>query len=65
MFPWGDASTVQAYAVGDAIYSGECRGAVVSVDGRLISVVWSDGDRGEIIYPIDADYLHKGFPWQP
>lgn len=72
MFPWGDTRTETdphhecTYAVGDAVYSGNCRGTVTQVStvvGRLISVVWSDGD-GEIIYPMDALYLRKAFPWE-
>lgn len=58
---------VPTYAVGDAIYSGNCRGTVTKVStvvARLISVVWSDGDGGEIIYPMDATYLRKGLPWE-
>lgn len=57
------------YAVGETIFSGpgtECRGTVTKVStvvGRLISVVWSDGD-GEIIYPMDAPYLRKALPWE-
>lgn len=69
MFPWGDApaeNKKHAYAVGDAIYSGNCRGRVTQVStvvAPLISVVWDDGD-GEIIYPMDAPYLRKGMPWE-
>lgn len=71
MFPWSDAPTdehhVCKYAVGDAIYSHKCRGIVIKVStvvGRLISVVWNDGDGGEIIYPMDAEYLRKAMPWE-
>jgi hypothetical protein len=71
MFPWGDASEtdphhVPRYAVGDTIFSGDCRGKVVHVStvvGRLISVVWDDGD-GEIVYPMDAPYLRPAMPWE-
>ena len=70
MFPWCDTQSnehhVCKYAVGDRIYKGQDRGTVVKVStvvGRLISVVWDDGDE-EIIYPMDADYLSRGFPWQ-
>lgn len=72
MYPWGDAQRnidheTTSYAVGDAIYSGSCRGIVTHVStvvARLVSVVWSDGDGGEIIYPMDATYLRKGMPWE-
>lgn len=70
MYPWSDAPTnphhICKYAVGDAIYNGKCRGIVVKVStvvSRLISVVWEDGD-GEIIYPMDAEYLRKAMPWE-
>lgn len=71
MYPWGNppaAHHVPAYAVGDTIFSGTCRGTVTHVStvvARLISVVWSDSDDGkEIIYPMDAPYLRKGMPWE-
>jgi len=59
MFPWSDTSAVQAapFAVGDAIYSGTCRGAVVAVDAdkATMGVVWEDSDDGKpITYPMDA-----------
>lgn len=68
MFPWchSYASTQTAsYAVGDAVYSGECRGTVVAVDAdkATMGVIWNDGD-SEITYPMDASYLRKGLPWQ-
>lgn len=74
MYPWGDtfefdiqAHETPKYAVGDVLFSGDCRGTVTQVStvvGRLISVVWSDGDGGEIIYPMDAAYLRKALPWE-
>lgn len=75
MFPWGDTRPLIiddhhecTYAVGDAIFSGDCRGTVTHVStvvARLISVVWSDSkDGAEIIYPMDATYLRKGLPWE-
>lgn len=69
MLPWGDAPedqhTVYRYAVGDTVCSGDCRGAVVSVDAEqaTMGVVWSDGD-GTIVYPTDAEFLRKVFPWE-
>lgn len=67
VFPWSDPPAASDYAVGDAIYSGDCRGTVVHVStvvAPLISVVWSDGDGGEIIYPMNATYLRKAMPWE-
>lgn len=69
MFPWGDAPNTNdapGYAVGNAVYSGKCRGTVVSVDTATatMGIVWSDGDGGAITYPIDADYLRKALPWE-
>lgn len=67
MFPWSDTPGAPTYAVGDIVYSGDCRGAVVHVStvvAPLISVVWSDGDGGPIIYPMNATYLRKALPWE-
>lgn len=74
MFPWSDAppeisrSDAASFAVGDAVYSGHCRGAVVSVDENenAMGVIWDDsGERyGVITYPIDATYLRKALPWE-
>lgn len=67
MYPWGDAPTVEppAYAVGSAVYSGDCRGTVVAVDAEqaTLGIVWSDGD-GPITYPIEAPFLRKAHPWE-
>jgi hypothetical protein len=68
MFPWCDPSEHDepAYAVGDTVYSGDCRGTVVAVDEdkATMGVVWSDSDDGKpITYPIDASYLRKKMPW--
>lgn len=73
VFPWSDAQPVEvaAYAVGGTVYSGDCRGAVVSVDAKqgTMGVVWEDAntelDRDpSITYPIDATYLRKALPWE-
>lgn len=67
VFPWGDAPAAPSYAVGDAIYSGTCRGTVVSVDAEhnTMAVAWSDNeDGGAINYPIEASYLRREFPWE-
>ncbi len=68
MFPWSDTQTTeQGYTVGEAIYSGACRGTVVAVDAEkaTMGVVWEDSDDGKpITYPIDAPYLQKAMPWQ-
>jgi hypothetical protein len=74
MFPWCDTQAsahapeeLSAYAVGDAVYSGECRGTVVTVDAEkaTMGVVWSDSDDGKpITYPMDASYLRRKMPWE-
>jgi hypothetical protein len=71
MPPWGDASTSlqgqPAFAVGDTIYSGNSPepGTVVSVDAdeATMAVKWRDVG-GAIIYPLDATYLRKAYPWE-
>lgn len=65
--PWSDARAATPYAVGDVIYSGNSPepGRVVSVGDEHISVVWGDGgDDGGIVYPADATYLRKAYPWE-
>lgn len=67
VFPWSDPPAAPRFSVGDVVYSGECRGTVVSVDATagLISVEWSDSrDGGAIVYPMEADYLRKAMPWE-
>lgn len=66
MHPWRDAPTTAAYAVGDVVCSGDCRGVVVAVDAdkATMGVVWSDGDEYPITYPMDASYLRKRMPWE-
>ena len=66
MYPWRDtpaATETPAYAVGDAVYSGDCKGTVVAVGEITMDVIWSDGD-SPITYPIDAGYLRKAMPWE-
>lgn len=68
MYPWGNTSTAQAaatHAVGNVVYSGACRGTVVSVDGDTMEIIWDDSDNDSTIrYPIDAPYLRKAMPWE-
>lgn len=71
MFPWGHAPTEvsgpnDGFRLGGAIYSGDTGGRIVSMDyaNGTMGVVWSDGDGGEITYPLDADYLRSAFPWE-
>lgn len=73
MFPWSDAPAEvsrpdDAWRVGSVVYSGECRGTVVSVDEseNAMGIIWDDnGDKhGAITYPMDATYLRKGLPWE-
>jgi hypothetical protein len=67
MPPWGDAPAAPAFAVGDTIYSGNSPepGTVVSVDAAeaTMGVKWRDVG-GAIIYPLDATYLRKAYPWE-
>lgn len=65
VFPWGNPPAAPGYAVGEPVYSGSCRGTVVSVDGDagLMQIVWSDGHH-PITYPLEADYLRKAMPWE-
>ncbi len=58
-----DTPTTTTYTVGDTIYSGDCRGTVVSVGADTMEIVWSDGE-GAITYPIEAEFLYKAWPWQ-
>jgi len=65
--PWGNTQASR-FTMGDRIFSGASRGKVADVDTSgtyaLISVVWDDGNGGEIVYPMDADYLRKALPWE-
>ena len=54
--PWAISSTVASAEASSP--------KLVQWSQRLISVVWDDGDGGEIIYPMDASYLSKRLPWQ-
>lgn len=80
MYPWGDARNVSGvaseiprsepapsrarFAVGDEVYSGACRGTVISVAGQYMQIQWDDGEYGPVTYPVDADYLTEKMPWQ-
>jgi hypothetical protein len=73
VFPWSDAPTALPgpcpYAVGDVVYSGKNPepGTVVSVDATAgtFAIIWRNtADFGAIVYPIDASYLRKAFPWE-
>lgn len=60
-----DGSRHAGYAVGSTVYSGDCRGTVVTVGETTMGVVWSDSDDGKpITYPIDAPYLRGAMPWE-
>lgn len=60
----GDAPTAQpAYAVGDSVRSGDCKGTVAAVAEWTFEIVWEDGD-SPITYPIDATYIRKVMPWE-
>lgn len=61
-----NAPTETRFAVGDVVMSDPdgAPGAVVEVTETTLGVVWSDGDGGKIIYPMDATYLRKAMPWE-
>ena len=67
--PRGDASAPlqgqPAFAVGERVYSGDSPqpGTVLSVDAAegTLGVDWGEGP---IVYPIDAPYLRKAWPWE-
>jgi len=60
-------SNPSGFAVGDTIRSGNSPepGTIVSVDEAqaTVGVKWRDVG-GAIIYPLDAAYLRKVFPWE-
>lgn len=72
VLPWSQPPEPARFAVGDTVYSepyADVTGTVVSVStvvAPLVSIVWSDGNGGAIIYPMDASYLKKveKLPWQ-
>lgn len=71
VFPWGEPPAAVPFAVGDAIansYQPPSFGTVVSVDGEhgTISVEWDDGEGkyGAIVYPADATFLRRLYPWE-
>lgn len=74
VLPWSEPPNVEPprFAVGDVVYSepyADVTGTVVSVStvvAPLVEVVWSDGDGGAIIYPMEASFLRKveKLPWQ-
>lgn len=71
VFPWSYAPPFETdtHAVGDTVYSGSSRGTVVHVStvvAPLVSVEWDDGkDKyGAIVYPMNAPFLRKAFPWE-
>lgn len=72
VLPWSDAPEPTRFAVGDLVYSepyADVTGTVVHVStvvAPLVSIVWSDGNGGAIIYPMNAPYLIKveKLPWQ-
>ena len=63
--PPDDVQRQTAYAVGDTVYSGDSPepGTIVSVDAdeATLGIDWGEGP---IVYPIDAPYLRRKFPWE-
>jgi len=71
MFPWSNPpaevhGSDDRFRLGSVVYSGDAKGTVVSVDAAAgtMGVIWSDGDGGAIIYPLDATYLRGPMPWE-
>lgn len=73
VFPWGEppASEPISHAAGDAIANTgnpPSFGTVVAVDeaGGTISVEWDDGEGryGAIVYPANATFLRRLWPWE-
>jgi hypothetical protein len=67
MPPWSDPPAT-TWTVGERIannYQPPSLGAVVAVDAEhgTISINW-DGESGAIVYPVDATYLRKAWPWE-
>lgn len=66
--PTGSLDEAPAYAVGDAVKSGDEPGTVVAVDNAAgtFSVEWVSGrDKyGAIVYPVETTCLRKVFPWE-
>jgi len=64
--PFGSDPPGSRFAVGDVVVSG-CyleRGTVVNVGTATLAIQWSDGNGGQIVYPIDAPYLRKLEFWE-
>lgn len=62
MFPWGDAP--RPFDKGDRVYSGDCRGIVISVERDTFAIQWEDGKYGPITYPFPVDFIRKAMPWE-
>ena len=72
VLPWGNPPGTPAarFAVGDIVtpepYDTPGTVSAVDVEACTVSVVWSDGDGGAIVYPLDASFLKKAkvnLPW--
>lgn len=69
VFPWCDAPSTTRFAVGDRVYAepyNDVTGTVAALGATTVSIVWSDGDGGAIVYPAEASFLVKveKLPWQ-
>jgi hypothetical protein len=68
VLPWSDASKPQRFAVGDTVVAEpyDTPGTVTAVGATTVNIVWSDGDGGAIVYPVEASFLKpvRKLPWQ-
>ena len=71
MFPWSNPQRAETarFSVGDRVASdnGKSAGTVTQVSvvvAPIMAIVWDDGDGGEIIYPLDAPYIRRAYPWE-
>lgn len=62
------ASVSSSYAVGDKVFGAidGCPGRVTSVSdvvAPLVCVRW-DGEKDDVIYPVDTVMIRKAWPWE-
>lgn len=64
--PFGSDAQPAPFAVGDTVVSDPYpeRGTVAGVYATTMAIVWSDGDGGRIIYPLDTSFIRKLYPWE-
>lgn len=54
------------YAIGEKVFGAidGVPGTVVAVADTRISVEWSDGTIGPVVYPEDTYMIRKAWPWE-